>query len=374
MSDPLQTPFKPLTGKSSDFLKLVLPAASSGNIPALRAYLKEEPRFIRAIGPHGRTLLWEAARNGKLDATRFLVEKGADLEVRGGYFRESKVELTPWCIATFRKKTQAADFLKECGAAYSLDSACYLGDLQAVRNMMEKDSDLIDRPVECASGETGFRPIHYAVSGGHLPIVKALISGGVDAKKDDQRLVSWALDLEETTLLEYLLELGAKPRPGDANEACLDPKWAAVFANHGYELDIDAPDRHGFPPLVEACRGNHNAGDNHLEVAELLARGANVNVRDHKGKSALHRAAQAGFLKTLPVLMDAGADLEAADDRGETPLFDAVRAGRVDMAKQILSLGADISHVNQLGQSVSVLAQRSKKPNAEALVKILESR
>ncbi len=373
MLNSSRRPIKPLTGRSRDFLEIVLPAASAGNLPALQIYLKKEPRFLRAVGPHGRTLLWEAARKGRLGTVRFLVNKGVGLEVRGGYFRETKVEVTPWCIATIFEKSLVSDFLKESGATYSLDSACYLGDLKTVQNIISEYPSLVDRPVKCASGETGFRPIHYAVSGGHLQIVRELISRGADVTEDGGRLVSWALDIEETSILEILLAMGAKPRPGDANEACLDPKWASIFAPYEYELNIDAPDRHGFPPLVEACRGNHNAKDDLEEVTKLLAMGADVNVRDHKGKTPLHRAAQAGFLETFSLLMSAGAQLNATDAKGETPLFDAVRAGRVEMVKQILASGADIDHANYLGQSVSFLVRRSKKPGAEALLTALIS-
>ena len=260
---------KPLTGRSRDFLETVLPAASTGKLLALQQYLRQEPRFLNAIGPHGRTILWEAARKGKLDVVRYLVGEGADLGVRGCYFRDTKVEVTPWCVALIEGRQSVVAFLEASGAGCSFDSACFLGDLEQVKIQLNADPSLCDRPVECGSDEINFRPIHYAVAGEQFSILKELISRGADARDDGERLVSSSIDHEDTSILECLLKHGARPRAGDANEASLDPRLEAIFYAYGYEFDINAPDRLGFPPLVEACRGNHNAKDNPEEAKAL---------------------------------------------------------------------------------------------------------
>ena len=56
----------------------------------------------------------------------------------------------------------------------------------------------------------------------------------------------------------------------------------------------------------------------------LIARGANVNIRDGKGTTPLQLATNLGFLDGVQVLVDQKADLNAGNDAGETPLITAV--------------------------------------------------
>ena len=107
-----------------------------------------------------------------------------------------------------------------------------------------------------------------------------------------------------------------------------DPKLATLAKACGHKLsEADFPGEK-WPALVDECRGNHNAPDEPRRIRKLLERGSDVNVRDYKGKTALHRAAQAGFLKIPRLLLEHDADLEARNEKGETPLFDAAFHGR----------------------------------------------
>ena len=65
-----------------------------------------------------------------------------------------------------------------------------------------------------------------------------------------------------------------------------------------------------------------------------------MNEPDYKEKTALHRAAQAGFLNITSALIEHGADLEARDEDKETPIFDAVRHGRPEALELLLEKGA----------------------------------
>ncbi len=65
-------------GKASDFLNIGVAAAARGDMEAVRAILEERPGWLTRVGPHGRTMLWEASHRGRLDVVEYLLEGGAD--------------------------------------------------------------------------------------------------------------------------------------------------------------------------------------------------------------------------------------------------------------------------------------------------------
>ena len=96
----------------------------------------------------------------------------------------------------------------------------------------------------------------------------------------------------------------------------------------------------GFKPtrLIQAVL-NHNFS----EVSQLLASGANVNVGDNQGKTALMWAAETGQADLVNVLIRAGANVNGRDVFGWTALISASYEGRTDCVHLLLQNGADIN-------------------------------
>lgn len=64
-------------------------------------------------------------------------------------------------------------------------------------------------------------------------------------------------------------------------------------------------------------------------IAELLIRkGADINVANDFGKTALHLAAQKGHDKIAELLVKHGANVHSLDSHGRTPLFWASFKGK----------------------------------------------
>ena len=61
-----------LTGKQSDFLKIVVAAAGRGDLEGVRTLVEANPRWVHTVGSHGRTMLWEASYWGKQAVAEFL--------------------------------------------------------------------------------------------------------------------------------------------------------------------------------------------------------------------------------------------------------------------------------------------------------------
>ena len=111
-------------------------------------------------------------------------------------------------------------------------------------------------------------------------------------------------------------------------------------------------------------------------VQYLLDHGADVETR-HRGATALHYAAKAGFLHTARLLLDRGADPNAPNGENETPLFYAFKAGkRSDIAAMVGVLvagGADPSYADPKGMTPARIAKRMRRPDQAKIVAALES-
>ena len=140
-------------------------------------------------------------------------------------------------------------------------------------------------------------------------------------------------------------------------------------------MDINAKNHMGWPPLVYACRGDN--GEHPDEIQRLLELDADIDVRNDKGKTGLHCAAKAGFLKVINLLIEKGATLDATDNDGETPLFEAIRSTIKNGEKQraaleaLLVKGADPNVKNRKGLIPLHVAQKMRRADAGKIVELL---
>ena len=353
---------KPLTGNAGDFSGIVLKAAARGDSVAVKQYLKTNPAWLNQEGPHGRTLLWEAAYKGRIELIKELISIGADVSPMGSYYTPMLVELSALAVARNAGNDELAELLVHHGATDDLYAACHRGDLEAIDKFLNQEPEAANQPsrvIDPPHPHMGFHPVHYAVAGKQLGSLRLLVGYDADVGAHLPLLVDWACGNRE--MIRYLREQaknqGTKPihPPRKLNSKPGVPS-------------IDRPDWMGFPPLVEASRGNHNAPDDPARVRKILAKNANVNITDHKGKTALHRACQAGFVKITDLLIESGADLEAVDDKGCTPLFDAAHHGRCDVISMLVKRGVKIEHEENRGETPLFAAARGAKPRAFELL------
>ena len=378
-----------LTGKQSDFLKIVVAAAGRGDLETVRQLLDDNPAWIHTVGSHGRTMLWEAAYRGKLEMVGFLLERGADINLPGCYHIQHRVEISPYCVARYEGRDTVAAFLIQQGATLDIHTAAYLGDYDAVRSHLDSDPDLVNsgylQAVMLPSGgphtfehrETAWAtPLCYAIRSKNPAIVALLISRGAVIEPYSERFLDYAASDERIEIAKLLLENGADPSKAprlldDVSEI------STLFKRYGIPpKDINAMGTGGWPPLVYACRGDNREHPD--KVQRLLDLGADIDVRNYKGKTALHYAAKAGFLKVIELLMEKGATVDAMDTNGETPLFEAIRSTIKDGEKQraaiaaLLSNGADPNLKNGKGITPLQVAKRMRRTDRDKVVEILQ--
>jgi uncharacterized protein len=95
------------------------------------------------------------------------------------------------------------------------------------------------------------------------------------------------------------------------------------------------------------------------EVRRLVQSGADVQVAQADGATALHWAAYNGDVSMALLLLEAGADVAAANRNGSTPLWLAASQGDAPMIEALLESGGDANEQLPLGRRPLMLAARS---------------
>lgn len=83
----------------------------------------------------------------------------------------------------------------------------------------------------------------------------------------------------------------------------------------------------------------------------LIAKGANVNIRDFKGVTPLVVAVNNNFAEGVDLLVSRGAKIDDSNNAGETPLITAVHNRNIAMMRILLKAGADPDRADNSGRS-----------------------
>ncbi|MBF0499156.1 MAG: ankyrin repeat domain-containing protein [Candidatus Riflebacteria bacterium] len=158
-----------------------------------------------------------------------------------------------------------------------------------------------------------------------------------------------SLETKDLRLIELFLAAGA-----DANarsESGSTPIHVAAYSGDLQLLeklltagaDVNAVDGNGLSALHLAAT---------RDVAEVLLRkGALSEIRDNKGRTPLHRAAENGRNEIIELLQAKGGDINAQSKDGDTPLHLALKNRKPKTANLLISLGANVKIRNQQGIS-----------------------
>ena len=272
-------------------------------------------------------------------------------------------------------------------------AAVYNGDETIVRQMLARDPSL-------AGAEYAYlQPLHYAVRGGRIEMVRLLLAAGADPlaegwsgrfgdeMRDDTPLAR-ARDRELKEIVA-LLEAAASDKPRSVAperrapstpERELEDEMMRICHRGEIEKAIEMIDRHpgiAQAGLYEAVHQNHpqlvrillergakattpwrwacwytplmhslRYPKPRYDIAQMLVdHGVDPNETNGMGMTTLHIVAGQGTVDAAGWLLDRGADIHARDREFEsTPLAWAARAGREDMIRFLLSRGARVVH------------------------------
>ncbi|MEO8465378.1 MAG: ankyrin repeat domain-containing protein [Gammaproteobacteria bacterium] len=124
----------------------------------------------------------------------------------------------------------------------------------------------------------------------------------------------------------------------------------AVRAQLAAGADVNVPESDGTSALLWAAY--HSSPE---MIAALLKAGADPNSANQFGVTPLLQASRYGDAATIRVLLAAGATPSGAERDGETPLMAAARTGDVDSLRLLLDAGADVNAVDGLQQETALM-------------------
>ena len=316
-----------------------------GNVDEINFLLKNGPN-PNITDVDDETVIHHAIYGGcSKKALKAIVDHGADINAR------SKSNLTPLMIACQKRNIDAIYVLLQAGADPNIN------DLK------------------------GATVIHHAVTSGcRKRILQAIIGHGADVNiMNTQNCTALMMacrkgDIDATNVL---LTAGTNPNTVDeCGDTCLhlavrggcNEETVQAIINHG--IDVNAANKSNVTSLMIAYdEGNIDA------INVLLQTGANPNMKDCEGTTALHCAAQAGCSKdTIQAVIDYGADVNAVNKDNVTALMIACEKGNIDVINVLLQTGADPNIKNCEGAAVLHYAAKggcSKNGNVDAIHALL---
>lgn len=275
----------------------LLQAASRGEESKVQQLLQEGIAYGDKFKVSLRIALQKVAGRGHEGLTRLLLKEGADCN-------------------------DVAD-----GEAPALLKAAEVGHHAIVKALLEYGAD------PEARDRTKRTAIFAAAQKGHCEALRILLAAGADAN---------ARDGNNQTLMLYL----ASEKPERSG------KWGedVVRILLGTNLDLEAKDRDGRTALLwSAALGRES-------LATLLLTGretdcADINTTNHRGKTALHLAAENNRITLVRLLLQHGANINARSDGGWTALHNVADKGHVEIARLLLEWGARVNGTTSSGMT-----------------------
>jgi len=249
--------------------------------------------------------LFSATRRGCEDLAKRLLANGASLQARdrSGAMPLSRAAEEGWiALVTLFLDRGAAINSRDVHGSTALFRAAAADRLDIVRMLLDRGADVHIR------GRKGNSVIAAAAYMGTPEMVELLLEGGADPILVDQfgkSPMCYAAGRGFTDVVRVLLDGG-------------------VDVNARYGNDLTA--------LMWAA--GHSADSGYLDAVEvmelLVSRGAHIDDRDNRGRTALMMAAELGHDEVVEALLGHGADLSVVDNEGksasELASTDALRA------------------------------------------------
>jgi ankyrin repeat protein len=303
----------------------------NANADVVRDILKVDTN-VNARNQEGDTALHIAVRQNNAASGELLISRGANVFLENAK-GESPLYLTfyspggirDWMLAgsVLTAKDSEDNRILHKVAAWKLDNV--------IAAIAQRGADIEAKNVQ---GET---PLFVAVHIDSTSTVRSLVSAGASLNARDQL---------GNTALHAAVRWGSQ---------------GAADALIGAKIDINAYNLYGNTPLHDAVKLGLK-GTVYFNLQQLLVRrGANLEIRDKEGNTALLVAIAMGNSRSAAHLIDNGADVNTRNNEGETPLLIAVKNERSDLVKLLIDKNAQIHARNADEESPYMIALKTSQ-------------
>ena len=356
----------------------------------------ESSWFPQAGEEDNDTALMKACGAGHLDVVEFLVENGADREIKNqqeqnalmfaaaaGHLEvvEFLVDWTDICYDACEQHIRNTPY-EESGISLNniykhCNRSCGSSGLLGNSSGMSWDAllhgprtniqwaalnghlDVVEYLYPLLKGkqyQSPNRAFSMAVLGNHLDIVNWFVEDVFDDDHYIGRSLMYAAYMNHTDIVNRLLGL-----PGtDIHFRMSD--WIGISTPEG-TLYFE---RIGFGPPHAAIQNGSKESLRLILEHWMITLGADG--RDDYGMTALHFAAAGGDAEMVKTLIDNGAPVNGQSDIGMTALMFAAQWGRADIVAMLLAEGADASLVSAYDETALILAQEGGHEDIVALL------
>ncbi len=312
----------------------IFDAIRKGDVAAVKALVEKTPQLLDARDGDGMTPLHHAALGGNADLIKYLVGKGAKLELQDARLK------TPLHLAAMNDRKDAVAALLKGGAA------------------LETRDDYLRTALVLCARERG-----QAASG------RVLIEAGADVNAVD-KFGSSAVDLAawrgKSEFVDLLLEKGARvPTSGEKWQEGLSLAASQGLTKLFRRLTEEGQDLKALAASDTSLLAAAAAGGSAEIVGALLDEGFDPARPDRFGWTPLHYAARDGRTEAVRILVEKGAPLDARTIMGQTAYNVAGERAMEAVAGLLAAKGADKSAIRFPALEGDYLGQKPPAAGAE---------
>ncbi|XP_073186112.1 uncharacterized protein [Lepidochelys kempii] len=298
---------------------------------------------------YGDTVLHASCRKRDVEVAKILVEYGAGVDCQNDEGQ------TPLHVAAWEGDEALLKFFHHCKAnpnvADKMDrSPLHIAAERGHTNVVELLTEKFHSNV-LARTKDGSTLMHVASEHGHPDTALAFLKKGVLLHMPDKNgavCLHAAAKRGHAAVVKALLQRGAEV------DARTKENYTAlhIAAQHCKPLVVQT--LLGFGARVQLKGGKAQETPLHIaacihegeKVAEMLLKsGADVNVEQENGETAMHIAARHGNLRMIKALIEEGGELTSQSKAGECPLHIAVQHSHLPVVEEILNyLATEKSH------------------------------
>ncbi|UCE40399.1 MAG: ankyrin repeat domain-containing protein [Candidatus Aminicenantes bacterium] len=251
-------------------------ASYRGDLETVKRWIEENPELVNSRNSNGRFPLEMAAQTGQIEIVKYLLEKGADVNLNRG------------------------------GATALHMAALYGGKTELITLLLEAGAD-----INAKTGD-GVTPLNLAVIGKQKDIAELLLDKGGEMNLENQNFtqllyISASCGIKRIADIALKKEVDFLFRTGNgdtmlhaASEGGMS-ELARLLLSKG--VNMEAANIYGQTPLHIAARGGYK------NIVELfLKNNADINVKTKDGKTPYHYAKEKGHNDIVDFLKEKGAD------------------------------------------------------------------